>query len=41
MAVVGFTLNADYSATLDVVRGVNGTAAATHSGAPPCFFAVR
>ena len=32
MAVVGLSLNGNDSATLDVVRGVNGTAAATHSG---------
>ena len=36
MAVVGVTLNADNSATLDVVRGANGTTAATHPAAPRC-----
>jgi parallel beta-helix repeat protein len=39
MAVVGLTLNADNSATLDVVRGVNGTAAAKHSGGVSVFLA--
>jgi hypothetical protein len=39
MAVDGLTLNANNSATLDVVRGVNGTAAATHSGGVSVFLA--
>jgi hypothetical protein len=40
MAVVGLTLNArNNSATLDVVRGANGTAAATHSGGAAVFLA--
>ena len=39
MAVVGFTLNADDSATLDVERGLDGTAAATHSGGAAVFLA--
>ena len=36
MAVVGLTLNADTTATLSVVRGANGTAAAPLTAAPPC-----
>ncbi len=40
MAVVGLTLNnRNNSATLDVVRGVNGTAAAAHSGGAAVFLA--
>ena len=40
MAVVGLTLNnRNNSATLDVVRGVNGTAAAAHSGGALVFLA--
>ena len=39
MAVVGLTLNADNSATLDVVRGANGTQAASHPASEPVFLA--
>jgi hypothetical protein len=39
MAVVGLTLNADNSATLDVARGANGTTAATHLGGASVFLA--
>ena len=39
MAVVGLIRSANNSATFDVVRGVNGTAAATHSGGASVFLA--
>jgi fibronectin-binding autotransporter adhesin len=39
MAVVGLTVNGFNTATLDVVRGVNGTTAATHSGGASVFLA--
>jgi hypothetical protein len=39
MAVVGLSLYFDQSATLEVVRGANGTAAAAHSGGAAVFLA--
>jgi hypothetical protein len=39
MAVTAVALNADDTATLTVVRGVNGTAATTHTGGAPVLLA--
>ncbi len=39
MAVTAVTLNADGTATLTVVRGANGTTAATHPGGAPVLLA--